>query len=345
MRRYDAKLIYKIMLELLRINGLSEKDSEIISRCYIEADLAGVSTHGVNVFPEHLRKIIKGIYKKVPNIKIQKETNSFAVLDGDKSAGPIAAFKGMQLSVKKAEKEGIFTTFVNNTNTIGPAFFYNNIALEKNMIGITLTNSPSAMAPTNGKEKLLGTNPLAISIPALKQKPIIYDIATSQVAKSKIKEALESNKKIPLGWATDIEGNPTENPEEAIRGLVLPMAGYKGYGLSMCIDILSGVISGARYLNKVGKFYGSDSCMEVGVTLIAINPKIIIGKEFYQRMDEYISTIKNSSRVRQEQEIYLPGENRINSREKNLLNGIEVNEKVIKELKKYIKDSKLNYNL
>ena len=344
MRKYDAKLIYEIMQKLLVNEGVSKKDSEIISKCYIEADLAGVSTHGVNVFPEHLRKFIEGVYNKKPNIEIEKETNSFAVLNGDKSAGPIAAFKGMQLSVKKAETEGIFTTFVNNTNTIGPAFFYNNIALKKEMIGITFTNSPAAMAPTNGKEKLLGTNPLAVSIPTLKQKPIIYDIATSQVAKSKIKEALENNKKIPLGWATDIEGKPTEEPEEAIKGLVLPMAGYKGYGLSMCIDILSGVISGANYLNKVGKFYGNNSCMGVGTTLIAVNPKIVMGKEFYSIIDNYITTIKQSKRVDQE-EIYLPGENRINNKVENLESGIELNEKTIEELKQFIEKNNLNYDL
>lgn len=344
MRKYDAKLIYEIMQKILVNEGVSKKDSEIISKCYIEADLAGVSTHGVNIFPEHLRKFIGGVYNKKPNIKIEKETNSFAVLNGDKSAGPIAAFEGMQLSVRKAETEGIFTTFVNNTNTIGPAFFYNSIALKNEMIGITFTNSPAAMAPTNGKEKLLGTNPLAVSIPALKQKSIIYDIATSQVAKSKIKEALENNKKIPLGWATDIEGKPTEEPEEAIKGLVLPMAGYKGYGLSMCIDILSGVISGANYLNKVGKFYGNNSCMGVGATLIAVNPKIVMGKEFYSIIDNYITTIKQSKRIDQE-EIYLPGENRINNKVENLESGIELNEKTIEELKQFIEKNNLNYDL
>ena len=341
MKKYDAKLIYRIMLELLKKIGISVEDSEIIAKCYIEADLAGVSTHGVNVFPEHLNKFINGVYNKVPKIKLQKQTSSFAVLDGDASAGPISGYNAMKLSVSKAGREGIYTTFINNTNTIGPAFFYNSIALKEKMIGITLTNSPAAMAPTNGKEKLLGTNPIAISIPALKENPIIYDIATSQVAKSKIKEALINNKKIPLDWALDENGKQTDEPKEAIKGLVLPMAGYKGYGLSMCIDVLTGVISGASFLNKVGKFYGNDSCMNIGATFIAINPKIVLNDEFYQKMDEYIKIIKNSQKISNE-EILIPGENRIRNKEKAIIDGISINEDTIEKLKEYLKVYKIN---
>ena len=341
MEKFDSKLIYRIMFELLRRTGISLKDSEIISKCYIEADLAGVSTHGVNVFPEHLNKFINEVYNKRPDIKVLKQTSSFALLDGDRSAGPVSGYNAMKLSVNKARKEGIFSTFVNNTNTVGPAFFYNNIALKEKMIGITLTNSPAAMAPTNGKEKLLGTNPLAISIPALRENPIIFDIATSQVAKSKIKEALINNKKIPLDWALDENGKKTDDPEEAIKGLVLPMAGYKGYGLAMCIDVLTGVISGANFLNNVGKFYGNNSCMNVGATFIAINPQKILGDEFYLKMDEYIKTIKNSNKI-SEQEILIPGENRIKNKQIALRDGISINKDTVEKLKEYIKIYKID---
>ncbi len=345
MNKYDAKIIYNIMVELLRKVDVNEKDSQIIAKCYIEADLAGVSTHGVNIFPEHLRKFIDEVYNKKPEIKIKKQTASFATLDGAKAAGPVAAYHAMQLAVEKAKSEGIFTTFIGNTNTIGPAFVYNNLALEEKMIGITLTNSPAQMAPANGKEKLLGTNPLAISIPAEKEPPIIYDIATSQVAKSKIKEALLANKKIPMDWATDENGEPTDDPEKAIKGLVLPMAGYKGYGLSMCIDILSGVISGASFLNHVGRFYGNNECMNVGVTCIAINPKVVLDDNFYKKMDEYIQTLKNSKKVNPKEEIHVPGENRILNREKALKEGIEIQEQTVKELQQYIKKYNIKYDI
>ena len=340
---YNSKTIFNIMVETLNSVGIKEEDSEIIASCYIEADLAGVNTHGVNVFPVHIEKFLKGTYNKHPEIKVIREGTSFQVLDGDESIGPVSASKAMNIAVEKAKETGIYVCFLKNTNTIGPAFFYNNIALKNKMIGITMSNSPAAMAPTNGKDKLIGTNPLAISIPANKEAPIIYDIATSAVAKSKIKQAMVEGKEIPLGWATDKNGIPTTNSKEAIEGLVLPMAGYKGYGLAMNIDILTGVISGANFLNYVGKFYGNDKCMNIGATFIAINPRLVLGNEFYLRIDEYIKTIKSSKKINDE--ITIPGERRLKNRKKALDEGIPLNDSTVKSLQNYIRKYNLNYDL
>ncbi len=342
---YEAKKIYDIMMLILEKIGLKEEDRNIIASCYIEADLAGVKTHGVNIFPTHVEKFENKVYNVNPNLKIIRETDNFKVLDGDEAIGPVSAYKTMKIAVDKARTTGVFTCFLRNTNTIGPAFFYNNIAIEDEMIGITLSNSPAAMAPTNGKQKLIGTNPLAISIPAGQENPIIYDIATSEVAKSKIKQALIENKQIPIGWAIDKEGNPTQDPEKALNGLILPMAGYKGYGLAMCIDILTGLISGGAYLDKVGKFYGNDKCMNIGATFIAINPKLIFGEDFYKNIDEYIKTIKQSEVIDKNVPISIPGENRMKNKIINEQKGIELNVETIQRLKAYIKYYNINAKL
>ena len=340
---YQSQKIYNIMLAILEKIGVSEKDSKIIASCYIEADLAGVNTHGVNIFPVHIEKFLNGTYTKKPKIRIINEGISFTVLDGDGSIGPVSAYRAMKIAVQKAKDTGVYMCFLRNTNTIGPAFFYNNVALDNEMIGITMSNSPAAMAPTNGNEKLIGTNPLAISVPARKEKPIIYDIATSEVAKSKIKQALIEGKEIPLGWATDKNGIPTTNPKEAIEGLVLPMGGYKGYGLAMNIYILTGVISGANFLNYVGKFYGNDNCMNIGASFVAINPKLVLGDKFYDRMDNYIEIIKKSKSVKET--ITIPGERRLNNRKKAIEEGITLNNSTIASLQEYINRFKLNYDL
>lgn len=343
--RYSTQKIYAIVVEILKKLGVSEKDSNTIASCYIEADLAGVNTHGTNIFPAHIEKFLQGTYKIRPECNVIKEGVSFCVIDGDSSIGPVSAYKAMKIAVEKAKIDGIFTCFVKNVNTIGPAFFYNNLAIENKMIGITLSNSPAAMAPTRGKQKLIGTNPLAISIPANKENPIIYDIATSEVAKSKIKQAMIEKKQIPLGWAIDKNGNPTTDPEEALNGLVLPMSGYKGYGLAMCIDILSGLISGASYLDKVGKFYGNNKCMNIGATFIAINPMLVLGETFYEKVDEYIKIIKQSEVIDKSNPIHIPGENRIKNKLINQKQGIELNEETIKKLKEYIKEYKIKIAL
>lgn len=254
------------------------------------------------------------------------------------ASGPIVANTAMNLAVDKAKKSGIYHVFVKNANTFGPAFVYNNIALQHKMIGITFSNSPAQMAPIGGTEKLIGTNPIAISIPANKENPILYDIATSQVAKSKIKQALIEKKKIPIDWATNADGIPTTDPQEAINGLVLPMAGYKGYGLSVCLDILSGLISGAAYLNNVGRFYGNNTCMNVGFTMIAIDPVQVLDASFYDRVDDYIQKIKNSSKAKDNTKIKIPGENRIEQRKQNIIAGIELNQDTMDVLEKIKND-------
>lgn len=327
------QLSYKILSKL----GINENQINIIINSYLEADLCGVSTHGFNTFPEHIKKFIKGVYPLKPNIKTVKEEVSFSVIDANSSIGPLAADFAMRLSVEKAKKMGIYTSFVRNANTFGPAFVYNNIALENKMIGIIFSNSPAQMAPINGVEKLIGTNPIAISIPANNEKPIVYDIATSEVAKSKIKQAALEGRDIPVGWATDEKGNPTTDPNEAIKGLILPMSGYKGYGLAMCIDILSGLISGAAFLNDVGRFYGSTECMNVGFTVIAIDPVRIFNEDFFNKVDEYIERICNSKVNSSGNKISIPGENRIKEKEKNLIDGIELNEETIDKLMEYEK--------
>lgn len=333
--KIQVKEIRNIASQILLALGINEKETEIIIDSYLEADLCGVSTHGFNIFPEHIKKFINGTYPIHSNIVTEKETCSFSVLNANSAIGPVAAEKAMQFAVQKAKKSGIYYVFVRNANTFGPAFVYNNIALNNKMIGITFSNSPAQMAPIGGIEKLIGTNPMAISIPAEKENPIIYDIATSQVAKSKIKEALQEGRDIPIDWATDSKGIPTTDPKEAINGLVLPMAGYKGYGLSVCIDILSGLISGASYLNNVGRFYGNENCMNVGFTMIAMDPVQILDTTFFEKVDEYIRKIKNSTKAENQMDIKIPGENRIELKKQNLKEGIELNEDTMEKLKNY----------
>lgn len=325
----------RLLIELLIKLGLKENDAETIIDCYIEADLCGVSTHGVSILPAHIEKIINNSYNINPHIEVEKEGICFSVINGDNAIGPISACYGMNLAIREAKEKGAYFVFSRNNNTLGPAFYYNGLALKEGMIGITITNSPAAMAPTNGKTKLFGTNPIAISIPAKNEKPIVLDMATSTVAKSKIKQALNENKKIPFDWATDASGNPTDDPEKAINGLLLPMSGYKGYGLSMMVDILSGLLSGAEFLNGVGKFYGNNECMDIGQTFIALNPKEIYGENFYEEIDEYIKTVKRSEKIG-ENEIIIPGENRINKKIDSLQNGIELKKQLVIKLEEIL---------
>lgn len=309
----------KYVQDLLLESGVPIEQAEIVADVMVTADVYGVDSHGVAILDAHLKKIKCNDYNLEPCFKKLRETPSFAVIDGDNSLGFVSAKYCMDYAVKKAKEVGIFQVFSRNNNTFGPAFYYSLKAAEKGLIGIIMCNSPAQMAPSGGKDKMLGTNPFSVVIPVPDSNPIIVDMATSVVAKSKFKQFKERGELLPDGWALDINGYPTNDPDEGIRGLIQPMAGYKGYALSMVIDILSGVLSGAAYLNSVGRFYSNNSVgMNVGFCCIAIEPQIVLGEEYQMVINDYVSRIRNSSTIEGDR-ISLPGDRKHKAKEKNEL--------------------------
>lgn len=302
------------VLTSLMENGVSKSHAEIVADCFVTADEYGVTSHGTAILPSHIQRIQRGGYNLNADIKVIKETAAFAVIDGDNSMGPVSAMFCLDYALKKCKQSGVFTVFSRNNNTFGPAFYYSLKAAEKGCIAFICSNSPAQMAPVGGCEKLLGTNPFATVIPVPGGDPIMVDMATSVVAKSKFKEYKTAGKPLPEGWALDNDGNPTTDPDKGMSGLILPMAGFKGYAISMLIDIFSGLLSGASYLDKVGRFYSEDgSSMNVGFYMTVIDPVAICGEEYNQEIREYVDRIK-SSKAAEGKNIALPGEDRINFR-------------------------------
>lgn len=323
----------RLTVEKLVRAGISEKEAEKVADCYVTADLYGVSSHGVAILPTHLKRLTAGGYNLNPTFPIVKEGGSFQVVDGENAIGVLSALRCVELAISGAKKNGLFAVNSFHNNTLGPAFYYALEMAKKGFIGITLCNSPAQMTAPNGKSKLLGTNPLAIAIPNVDQ-PIVLDMATSAVAKSKIKQMKERGESIPLGWALDENYRPTQDAEEALKGYVLPMAGFKGYGLAMMIDILAGALSGAGCLDKVGRFYSPDfECMDVGFSFIAIDPRQMYGEGFEVLMQSYVNRIEADERVDERKEIPLPGFDRLKNKENNEKNGIEIDDELYEFLK------------
>ena len=299
----------KVIAQLTEVS-VPEEQAEIVADCMVTADMYGVTSHGVSILDAHIGKVKRGGYNLIPTFNVLRETASFAVVDGDNAFGFVSADFCMKYAINKCKTSGIYHVFSRNNNTVGPAFYYPLKAAEEGMIGIIYSNSPAQMPPHGGKEKMLGTNPFAAVIPVPGQDPIIIDMATSVVAKSKFKEYKEAGKQLPEGWALDENGNSTNNPDEAIRGLVLPMAGFKGYGIAMLIDIIAGVLSGSAYLNRVGRFYTEDnSRMNVGFCCVVIDPKVVMGDDYSTVINEYVDALRNSEHL-PEQVISIPGDDR-----------------------------------
>lgn len=309
----------KNIIEILQKKDIPFTQCEIIADVMATADLYGVTSHGVRILESHINRFERGAYNSTPDFKHIKETPSFALIDGDNAFGFVSAHYCMSYAIEKAKEVGIFHVISYNNNTLGPAFYYPLMAAKQGMIGFVCCNSPAQMAPIGGKDKMLGTNPFAAVIPVPNQEPIIIDMATSVVAKSKFKEYKEQGKPLPNGWALDKSGNETTDPDEAIQGLVKPMAGFKGYAIAMLIDVLSGVLSGGAYLDKVGRFYSDDkNSMNVGFYFTAINPKLIIGEEYDTVITDFVNRLRESTAIN-DSIISLPGDDRISF----MKNGLE----------------------
>lgn len=315
---FNFEVEKKKAIALLLENGVSEQDAEIIADCFATADLYGVTSHGLAILPSHIQRIERGAYNLSPDIRVERSTCAFAVVDGDNSFGAVSAKYCLDLAMEKCKSSGMYTVFARNNNTLGPAFYYSLKAAEQGYIAFICTNSPAQMAPMGGKDKLLGTNPFAVVIPVPDSEPIIVDMATSIVAKSKFKEYKNQGKELPDGWALDENGVPTTDPDLGMRGLVLPMAGFKGYAISMLIDIFSGVLSGASYLDKVGRFYSEDkSSMDVGFFLTVIDPYAVCGEEYGKEICEFVRTIRESNAI-DGCTVCLPGDDRIARKNANI---------------------------
>ena len=317
--------------------GCSRDVAQKAINALLLAEACGVISHGIRILPAHANKILNGEYCINGNVEKEIETASFARFNCNNQIGMVSATDCMQYAISKASKVGFFTVFANHCNTFSAAFVYALQAAKQGMIGFVMSNSPAQMAPYGGKSKLLGTNPLAYAVPAQNNNPILFDMATSVVAKSKINQAKENGEKIPEGWALDADGNPTTDPNEAVKGLVLPMAGAKGYGLTMMIDLFAGLLSNAQYLDGVGRFYGnSGHSMNVGQCFVAVHPEIVYGKDFYQKVDEYIDRIHHSEKTGP-QEVCVPGDRKFRQLSFCRRNGFDISEYLWNEIKAVVK--------
>jgi LDH2 family malate/lactate/ureidoglycolate dehydrogenase len=325
----DVDLIEKLVTEAFVNSGCDVEEATINANSLLMTEMCGVTSHGLRMVSSHVSKYNKHVYSYASPLKIEFQNETFARIDSNGMCGLYSAMKCMEYAISKAKDSGIYTVFAHNCNTLGAAFIYTLEAAKKGFIGLVICNTPAQMAPLGGRHKILGTNPLSYAIPVLNSNPIVYDAAMSAVAKSKINLAVERGEDIPLGWAVDSNGLPTTNAKAAQEGSVLPMAGPKGYGIALFIDILAGMLSGAKYLDSVGRFYNSDRTMDVGQVFVAINPKLIYGESFLKEMLNYVTSIRTSS------EGYaptLPGDRKWEHYENSKNEGIYVNDELLSEL-------------
>lgn len=266
-------------------------------------------THGLARLQQYMDRVSNGLVKAVPELKFSEKTPVAAHLDGDNGFGFIVASKAMEDAIRRAKTYGIGIVTANHSNHFGMGATYVLQALNEGMISLVFTNSAKQMPPFGGKDTLLGISPFAAGAPSQNEVPYILDMAPSVVAKGKIRRAARRGEKIPLGWAYDKDGKPTEDANEALSGSMAPIGGPKGSGIAILMDVMSGVLSGAAFGGEVGDQYKEARPQNVGHCFIAIKPDVFMSSdEFRSRMDTLVQRVHSVTPAEGFQEVLFPGE-------------------------------------
>lgn len=326
--------------------GCSETDADLATKVLLSADLRGIDSHGIARLSGYVRLWEAKRINARPQIKIIHETPSTAVVDGDSGLGLVVAPYAMQVAIDKAKQVGTGWVSVQNSNHFGIAGYHAMMALENDMIGMAMTNASALVAPTFSKERLLGTNPICVTIPAGNEPPFVADLATTTAANGKLEILQRKNISAPTGWIQDKDGNST-NDAHALKngGALLPLGGdrehgsHKGYALGAVVDIFSAVLSGANYgpwvppfpayvpmpANQPGKgighFFGA-------MRIDAFRPP----NEFKQHMDNWIQRFRSSIPINENEKVIIPGDPEREMEFVRMKEGIPLLNTVVKDL-------------
>ncbi|MDD5571783.1 MAG: Ldh family oxidoreductase [Bacteroidales bacterium] len=354
---YSAEYLKSFVTEVLKKIGCSDKDAGIVADVLITADLRGIESHGVIRFKDYFELWKNGRINVTPDIKITHETLSTAVVDGDRGMGPVVASYAMNVAIEKAKNAGTCWVAVNNSNHFGIAGYYSMLALKHDMIGIAMTNANPLVAPTFSIDKLLGTNPIAVAIPAGKQPPFVADFATTPIARGKLDLLSKKGLKASTGFVQDKEGNPSDDPDIIKKGgTMLTLGGdrehgsHKGYCMSAVVDIFSSVLAGANFgpfvppsvafLPVLEKSVGKGTGHFFGAMRIDAFQK---KEDFKKKMDEWIETFRNARSAKEQSKVLIPGDVERELYEINLKKGIEMLPVVVGYLKEIGKSAGVDF--
>ena len=348
--RVPADTLKSFCTEALEKLNVPREDARIVANVLVEADLRGIDSHGVARMSRYVSGIRQGMMKPRANPRVVHETPCTATIDGDAGLGQPVSYKAMQLAITKARENFLGFVAVRNSNHFGIAGYYAMMALAEDMIGICTTNTEVIVVPTFARNAMLGTNPIAITVPTGKERPFVLDMSTSTVTRGKLEVYARLEKPIPTNWATDEKGVATGNPARVLQNIanrsgggLLPLGGaleesggHKGYGLALAVEIFSALLSGALYANRVYPKTGDGKPLPSGIghffgamRIDAFRPK----EEFKRDMDDLIHRLKNAPKAEGATRIYIHGEKEFEKAERMAKLGVPLNHKVVEDLR------------
>jgi len=359
--RVKSKALIDFVTNVFVKLNVPEEDARITAEILVASDLRGIPSHGVARFQRYVKGIEDGIMNPTPKITTVHETPISAVIDGGDGLGQVVGHKAMELAIDKAKKSGVGFVAVKSSNHYGIAGYYSMMALEHDLIGISMTNSAPLVVPTFGIDLMLGTSPISLAAPAGKERPFVFDGATACVPRGKLEVYNRQGKEIPLGWAVDETGKPStdaarilKNMTEKKGGGCVPLGGegelfggHKGYGFALIVDVLSAILSGGlwsfrSYPKKEGKAQPAKVAHFFGAMRIDY---FLPPEEFKANMDGMIKDLKDSRKADGQERIFVHGEKSYKATEENLKLGVPLEEKVASQLKEIGAKYGVEYNL
>jgi LDH2 family malate/lactate/ureidoglycolate dehydrogenase len=303
LRRFAAEAFFAV--------GLPRKDAATCAELMVRADLQGADGHGMFRLPQYLRRIRGGAVNVKPRVRVAREAAGMALVDGDNGMGHVVMSFAARTAIRKARSAGAAWVGVRNSNHAGPASLYAAMPLAHDMVGLYLAvGNANHMAPWGGIDLLLSTNPIAIAVPGHNEGPLVLDMATTVAAYGKVKTAAQRGETMPEGWMIDHAGRPLTDPKRSSEGLLVPIGGYKGYGLALMFGLLAGTLNGAAVGSETVDFNADDTtATNTGHAIVALAISRF-GKvaEFKRRVDKLARELRGSRRMPGVERIFLPGE-------------------------------------
>lgn len=305
--------------------GIAARDARRIAELMVRADLQGSEGHGVFRLPQYIRRIKGGAVNIRPDIRVVREAAGMVLVDGDNGMGHLVMSFAAERAIQKARTAGVAWVGVKGSNHAGPASLYASMPVEHDMIGLYLAvGNANHLPPWGGLDMLLSTNPIAVAVPAGEEPAIVLDMATTVAAYGKVKTKAQHGETMPEGWMIDRNGQPLTDPRRANEGFLLPIGGYKGYGLALVFGLLAGTLNGAAMGKDVVDFNADDTTpTNTGHALVAISVKAFQPvAEFKRQVDVVIRDLRGSRRLPGVDRIRLPGEGSHAARADRARNGL-----------------------
>jgi LDH2 family malate/lactate/ureidoglycolate dehydrogenase len=326
--------------------GMPEADARLLADTLVQADLWGHQSHGVLRLGWYWERLRNGVMHPVSQPEFVVDAGAIAVIDGHDGVGQVLTRLAMREAVKRAKAHGIGAVGVRNSNHFGTCMYYTMAGAREGCVMLLTSNGGPAMAPWGGRKKIVGTNPWSIAAPAGNLPPFCVDMANTGVARGKIYLARNRRQPIPEGWAINAAGEPTTDPQEAIDGIILPMAGHKGYAIAAMVDMMSGVLTGSGFLSAVHSPYKTAEKSNCGHMMIAMDIAAFQPlAQFHRRMEAFISELKSVPLAKGYDEVFYPGEMEARNDAKNREQGLALPEDTRADLRRIARATGLEAKL